>query len=504
MNNKYKIKILIIDDSPLTINILKNNLLNHGYYPYIATSAQKGIARAELISPDLILLDVVLPDGSGIDLCQKIKSNPTTTNIPVIFMTGLPSKQDQIRGFQAGGVDFLTKPLDIDEVLLRINNYLAIKKMQNELKIQNEKLLQEIFQRKKAEQEIKLLNEHLEASVADRTKKLQETNQQLQDAIEKHQQIELMLRKVNQSYKALSECNQAIIRSSDEQDLLNQICQIIVKNCNFKISWIGFLNNHSHQKIRPVASYGLTPDELIEISNDFSISLKEQSDTSPDRNYRYQTVVVKNPNGKLKPDSETHQAQKYKYLSRGSFPMLTHEGEIMGLLIVYAAEDDSLDEKELILLEELAGDIAYGIKSLRTKQERKNALEQLQISEENYRCLVEYNPAAIAVHSQGIIVYMNSAAMKLMGAEDPQQGLGKPVMDFVHPDYREIVKKRIKKAQQENKSSEPIHEKFLTLDGRTIDVEVTSIPTVYQGKSASQVVFWDITKHIEFEQKLKN
>ncbi len=125
--------------------------------------------------------------------------------------------------------------------------------------------------------------------------------------------------------------------------------------------------------------------------------------------------------------------------------------------------------------------------------ERKRAEEALQESEERYRRLVDHNPAAIAVHCEGKIVYVNKAGVELMGGSDLEEIIGKSVLGFVHPDYKEIVLERIRKSQKEGKFAEPIEEKFLRLDGKAIDVEVTSIPTTYQGKPSSQVVFWDIT-----------
>jgi PAS domain S-box-containing protein len=139
---------------------------------------------------------------------------------------------------------------------------------------------------------------------------------------------------------------------------------------------------------------------------------------------------------------------------------------------------------------------------LRDITKRKLAEEALRASEERYRRLVDYNPAAIAVHCEGKIVYGNKAAIELMGGTDLDEIVGKPVLGFVHPDYREIVLERIRKSQEEGKFAEPIEEKFLRLDGKAIDVEVTSIPTTYQGKPSSQVVFWDITERKRAEQAL--
>ncbi len=135
---------------------------------------------------------------------------------------------------------------------------------------------------------------------------------------------------------------------------------------------------------------------------------------------------------------------------------------------------------------------------------RKRAEVALRESEERYRLLVEYSPDAIAVHSDGVIVFANNSAVRLMGARDAQELQGKPVLDFVHPDYHDIVRERVKTMFQQNKTMQALEEKFVRLDGTTIDVEVTSIPLSYKGKPAAQVVVRDITDRKRAEAALRD
>jgi PAS domain S-box-containing protein/putative nucleotidyltransferase with HDIG domain len=136
--------------------------------------------------------------------------------------------------------------------------------------------------------------------------------------------------------------------------------------------------------------------------------------------------------------------------------------------------------------------------------ERKIIQEALRESEERYRRLLDHNPAAIVVHVKGKIVYVNKASLDLVAASSPEDALGKQVFNFVHPDYREIVLERIKQCQVDGKFSKPIEEKFLRLDGKSVDVEVTAIPITYQGEPASQVVFWDITSRKQVEDSIQS
>ncbi len=140
--------------------------------------------------------------------------------------------------------------------------------------------------------------------------------------------------------------------------------------------------------------------------------------------------------------------------------------------------------------------------SYRDVTERKRAEEQQQESEERYRRLVEFSPDAIAVHSEGKFLYVNPTALKLIGASDTSQLLGLPFLDIIHPDYKETVRQRIITAMNEQKAMPPTEEKFIRFDGAIIDVEVTSLPIIYQGKSAMQVVARDITEQKKLQGQL--
>jgi PAS domain S-box-containing protein len=135
--------------------------------------------------------------------------------------------------------------------------------------------------------------------------------------------------------------------------------------------------------------------------------------------------------------------------------------------------------------------------------ERKAAEEALRESEERYRRLVELSPETIIVHSEGKFVYINTAGMKLLGADSPEQIIGKPILDVVHPDYLETVKARIKQLQVDGSQTDLIEEKLIRLDGQVIDVEVAGIPITYSGKPAIQLVVREITERKRAEEALR-
>ena len=135
--------------------------------------------------------------------------------------------------------------------------------------------------------------------------------------------------------------------------------------------------------------------------------------------------------------------------------------------------------------------------------ERKLSEAALRESEERYRKLVEFSPDAIAIHSEGKIEFINFAGAKLLGAVNPEQLIGKSVLDFVHPEYQDLAKDRIRLLGEEGKNVSPAEEKFIKLDGSVIDVEVIAMPFTYQGRPGIQVIIRDTTYRKRGEEALK-
>lgn len=135
--------------------------------------------------------------------------------------------------------------------------------------------------------------------------------------------------------------------------------------------------------------------------------------------------------------------------------------------------------------------------------ERNLAEHALRESEERYRLLVELSPNGVAIHSEGKLVFINSAGARLLGAESPDELLGKPVMDIVDPEYREMVGERFRQMVRSGTGAPLAEEKFIKLDGTPIDVEVASMPFTYQGKQAFQVIVHDISKRLQTTRELQ-
>jgi signal transduction histidine kinase len=118
--------ILIVDDTPTNLDVISEALSDAGYTVAIATSGERALKQLERRSPDLILLDVMMPGIDGFATCQRIKANPKTCDIPVIFMTALADADSKIKGFEVGAVDYITKPFQEREVLARVKTHLQL------------------------------------------------------------------------------------------------------------------------------------------------------------------------------------------------------------------------------------------------------------------------------------------------------------------------------------------------------------------------------------------
>lgn len=135
-----KENILIVDDVVANLIALSEMIKKAGYSPRPVTSAKQAMQAVDALLPDLILLDISMPEIDGFEYCGILKKNARTRNIPVIFISALTSPTDKAKGFQMGGVDFISKPFEIEEVTMRVNTHLTIHKLSNELSNNNERL----------------------------------------------------------------------------------------------------------------------------------------------------------------------------------------------------------------------------------------------------------------------------------------------------------------------------------------------------------------------------
>jgi two-component system sensor histidine kinase/response regulator len=148
--------ILIVDDTPENLRLLSNALTERGYKVRSVINGAMALMGAKAAPPDLILLDINMPQMNGYEVCEALKADEQTREIPVIFISALDEVLDKVKGFAVGGRDYITKPFQLEEVLARIDNQLTIRNLQKQLQEQNQLLQQEIRDRQKAEQALRV------------------------------------------------------------------------------------------------------------------------------------------------------------------------------------------------------------------------------------------------------------------------------------------------------------------------------------------------------------
>jgi|JFJP01.1.fsa_nt_gi Response regulator containing a CheY-like receiver domain and an HD-GYP domain len=144
MNNQPASKepgnILVVDDTPANLRLLAGILNEQGYKVRPVPSGELALSAARGMPPDLILLDIMMPEMNGYQVCEQLKADEKTRDIPVIFISAINDVLDQVKALAVGGVDYITKPFHMEEVLVRVKTHLAMCQLPNKLKHKNQEL----------------------------------------------------------------------------------------------------------------------------------------------------------------------------------------------------------------------------------------------------------------------------------------------------------------------------------------------------------------------------
>ncbi|NJM95145.1 MAG: response regulator, partial [Acaryochloridaceae cyanobacterium CSU_5_19] len=176
--------ILIVDDNLDNLKVLSGMLAAYDYKVRRAITGAIALRSIEAVLPHLILLDILLPDYSGYEICQQLQQNPRTCAIPIIFISALNSTLDKVKAFAAGGVDYITKPFEMAEVAARVRNQLQVQA---------------------AKAEVEILNAELESRVNQRTAQLTAAKVNLEQQVQERLLAEAALRQSENRFRALIE-----------------------------------------------------------------------------------------------------------------------------------------------------------------------------------------------------------------------------------------------------------------------------------------------------------
>ncbi len=239
------------------------------------------------------------------------------------------------------------------------------------------------------------------------------------------------LLRINRANRALSKCNEALIRAVEESTLLQQICNIVVQEAGYRLCWVGRAEHDEAKSVRPIAQAGWEEGYLASLNITWADTERGRGPTGTSIRKR-ETTVVKHiaTDGRMAPWRD--EALKRGYASSIAIPLFVNS-EVFGALTIYAAEPDAFGAEEVELLTELASDLSFGITALRTREARTRAEAVLREKEEHIRLLLDSTAEAICgLDLEGNCTWANQACARMLGFANSSSLLGKNFHNTSH------------------------------------------------------------------------
>ena len=355
-------KVLTVDDDEFVREILAAYLEDSGYEVLQAENGRLGLERFRREKPDLVMLDLRMPEMDGLEVLGYItKESPDT---PVILVSGMGTIGDAIKALKLGAWDYIAKPIHDMGVL--------------------EHAVNKALERSEFIEQKKRYREHLEKEVKIRTAEVEERRLELEKAyndlraeVEVRKEAEKLLYKINLELTMLSDCIHAVVRATDEQRLIQEVCRIIVEVGGYEMAWVGFAEQDQKKSVKPVAWMGNNKGflEIIKISWDDCDHGRGPTGTA----IRTAEPMV-NENTRENPNIILWREEMLKrnFNSSVALPLIYGE-DVLGVLTIYAEKTEAFDKSEIDRLMGLANDLTYGICALRTRIERIEAGKEIEL-----------------------------------------------------------------------------------------------------------------------------
>jgi PAS domain S-box-containing protein len=468
-NNARFDRILVVDDTTANLQLLTNLLTEQGYTVYPASDGELALEFVRTTLPDLILLDIRMPGMDGFEVCRRLKADERTRSIPIIFISILEDERDKVKGFREGAVDYITKPLQQEEVLARIQTHLRLRE----------------------------LTERLEQKVAERTGELAIANQLLRQEITEHKVADEALHRLNRELRAISDCNEVLVRVEDEHTLLNEICRIICDEAGYRMAWVGYAENDDARSIRPVAWGGVEEGYLEQANITWADTEQGRGPTGiAIRTGKTDCMRDFTTDPKAAPWRE--KALQRGYLSSIALPLKDENGETFGALTIYSTEPNAFDEtEEMRLLEELAGDLAFGITVMRARNARKEAERRIALLS---FALNNVHEAAFLTDEKARFHYVNEESSRVLGyTRDELLTMGVADID---PDFP-LDRWPGHWAELKEVGSLTFETRHRAKDRRIFPVEINANYIEYDGKGYNLALVRDITERKQAQEDIR-
>jgi PAS domain S-box-containing protein len=462
--------ILIIDDNPVNLRVLSDHLRQCGFIVVAAQDGEEGLERARIVKPDLVLLDIMMPGINGLETCRRLKASDVTREIPVIFKTSLTDTATKIAGFEAGGVDYVTSPIQIEEVLARVQTHITLHTVQRRLE---------------------QARDELEARVQQRTT-------ELRAEIAERKRAEEALTRLNRELHAISECNQTLLRATDEQTLISDICRIVCEEAGYRMAWVGYAQDDDAKSVRPAARSGFEDGYLEGADIHWSESHERGRGPIGTAIRSGKTCYVQDftADASLAPWRED--ALKRGYRSIIALPLKGENGKTFGTLTIYSSEPNAFSPEEIRMLEELAADLAFGIAVIRARIERQQAERMLALRSFALNTVQE---AVFLIDEQGRFRDVNEECCRILGCSRGQLlESSVSAFDLAMPADRWSEHWADLKAHR----SLTFERVLRSSEGRLRTIEINANYFEYDGNAYNLALARDITARKEAEDQLRN
>ncbi len=279
-----------------------------------------------------------------------------------------------------------------------------------------------INERRRIEEALREEQKELERELERRSAELVETNKVLKQEVDERKKVEKSLRRINRTLKTLSEGNQALVRAVRESDLLKDVCDVLIKFGGYDFAWMGFVEGNKKKNVRPAAKAGDDGGYLDKISSDLN-NIFDAHNPIGKTIETAKPYIVRNIKNEFRNSSWSREAVKRGFVSLIVLP-LKEEDSVLGVLAIYTRDQDVFDDEEVYLLEELAGDLSFGIRVLRTRAAHEKAEKKLEESEAKYRTLAENINVGIfrsTVGPEGKFLEVNPAMVRMFGYDSKEE-----------------------------------------------------------------------------------
>ena len=418
--NGTKNLILIVDDEEDNLFVLRALLESRGFEVEQAGHGAEALDKARRTPPCLIISDLLMPVMDGYTLLRHWKSDESLKRIPFIVYTATYTEaKDERLARELGADAYVIKPAESHVVFSRIQEVLAQQASGTLPSSKNPAGEEKVL--------LKQYNEVLIHRLEAKMEQLERANQALVRAIAQRRQTERELRRVDRALRAISECNQMLVRATDEAELLGQICRIMVERGGFRFAWVGYPEQDAAKTVRPVAQAGFGADYLATLKVTWADTPPGQGPTGVCLRTR-QPVIIRNLATDPRMVQRREAALRHGYAASAAFP-LVHGDDLVGALMVYGTELNAFDESEVALLAGLVDDLANGIAALRARaavvQARASLLAlnqelEQRVSARTREALDLYNNAPCGYHSlgmDGVVLQMNDTELNWLGRQ---------------------------------------------------------------------------------------